>query len=83
LFQNKIAHILQKNEIMSYHIKIILFSFCLFTISNSLTAQGFKFKKKIGKYVFKPKKGKLNYDLQFDEVEFYLYGVWKVRNGKL
>ena len=67
---------------MFYCIKNIFLIFCLFAIPNSIHAQNFKFKKKIGKYVFKPKNGKLNYDLQFDEVEFYPYGVWIVKLGK-
>ena len=52
-----------------------VFCFSIFLATTS-SAQDFKFKKKINKYVFKPKKRKLNYDLQFDEVEYFLYGKY-------
>lgn len=68
---------------MNHLISKILPLLLLFAIPTTATAQNFKFKKKIKKYVFKPKNGKLNYALQFDEVEFYPYGVWMVRNGNL
>lgn len=67
---------------MLYNFTKFLITICLFAIVIPTSAQDFKFKKKIGKYVFKPKKGKLNYNLQFDEVTYSTYGYWKVRNGE-
>jgi len=59
-------------------ILILLPFFC----SSSVFGQEFEFVKKTEKYVFKPKKGKLESDKSFDEVIDNSNGIWAVRNGE-
>ena len=61
--------------------KLLLLLF-LFSLAIPVTAQKFKYKKKTSKYVFKPENGKLNYDLQFDTIDYSYFGLWKVKNEK-
>ncbi|MCB0643842.1 MAG: hypothetical protein KDC44_19475, partial [Phaeodactylibacter sp.] len=55
---------------------------CLFSAS-LLTAQDFKFKKKINKYVFKSQDGELDETKAFDQVDNKFDDIWYVANEGL